>query len=151
MAKKTFIPNWYIDKKIRVKNKKIKISIIVISIVNIVLISFILSNLNRMQNIEKKLVSEKSNIIIEVKAKPDIILIEKHKELSNFFEANNLSYKNMSITKDNLEIEIEVKNYEEYICAIKCIENQYSIKQLVPNIKSEGKFGFKVILEVQSV
>ena len=57
----------------------------------------------------------------------------------------------MSITKDNLEIDIEVKNYEEYISAIRCIENQYSIKQLVPNIKCEGKFEFKVILEVANV
>jgi hypothetical protein len=148
MAKKTFIPNWYIDKKNQGKNKKNKISIIVISMVNIVLLSFILSNLNKMKNIEQKVGCEKSNVIIEEKVKPDIIVIEKHKELSNFFEANNLSYKNMSITKDNLEIDIEVKNYEEYIYVIRCIENHYSIKQLVPNIRSEGEFDFKIILEV---
>jgi len=148
MEKKTFIPNWYIDKKIQGKNKKNRICIIVISMVNIILLSYVLSNLNKMQNIEKKVVNEKSNIIIEETVKPNIIVIEKHKELSNFFQANNLSYKNMTITKDNLEIDIEVKDYEEYIYVIRCIENHYSIKQLVPNIKSEGKFDFKVTLEV---
>jgi hypothetical protein len=148
MAKKTFIPNWYIDKKSEEKNKKNKIYIIVTSMVNIVLISLIVSNLNKMKNIEQKFIGEKSNVIVERNIKPDIIVIEKHKELSNFFEINNLSYKNMSITKENLEIDIEVKDYEEYIYVIRCLENKYSIKQLVPNVKSEGKFDFKVILEV---
>ncbi|MCB2288470.1 hypothetical protein LGK97_01640 [Clostridium sp. CS001] len=148
MANKTFIPNWYIDKKIKGRNKKNKICIIVISTINIILLSFILSNSNKIQNIERKVVSEKSNIIIEEAFKPNTIVIEKHKELSSFFQANNLSYKNMTITKDNLEIDIEVKDYEEYIYVIRCIENQYSIKQLVPNTKSEGKFDFKVILGV---
>ncbi len=31
---------------------------------------------------------------------------------------------------------------------IRCIENNYSIKKLTPNIKNEGNFNFKVILEV---
>jgi gamma-glutamylcysteine synthetase len=148
MGKKTFIPNWYIDKKIQGKSKKNKIYIILISIINIVLISLILSNSNKMKNIEQELGNENNNFIIVEAVKPDIISIEKYKELSNFFEVNNLSFKNMIITKGNLEIDIEVKSYEEYIYVVRCIENHYSIKRLAPNIKNEGNFDFKVILEV---
>jgi gamma-glutamylcysteine synthetase len=116
--------------------------------VNIVLISLILSNSNKMKNIEQERGNENNNIIIVEAVKPDIIAIEKYKELSNFFEVNNLSFKNMIITKGNLEIDIEVKSYEEYIYVVRCIENHYSIKRLAPNIKNEGNFDFKVILEV---
>ena len=63
-----------------------------------------------------------------------------------FLDKNNLSYKNIIITKDSLEIDIEVKSYEEYINVVRCIENHYSIKKLTPNTKNEGNFNFKVIL-----
>ena len=80
------------------------------------------------------------------------MIIEKYNVLVNFFKDNNLNYKEIIITDDNLkigmEIKIEVKNYEEYTQAIRCIENKYSIKKLTPNIKDKGKFNFKVILEV---
>ena len=151
MAKKTFIPNWYEDKKIAIRNKKIKICIIVVSIANIFLISFILNISNKTKNIDKERLNGNSNIsnVEAVKiVKHDITIIEKYKEVSDFSEKNNLSFKNIIITKDNLEIDIEVKSNEEYIHAIRCIENHYSIKKLIPNIKNEGNFNFKVMIEV---
>ncbi|MFT5874028.1 MAG: hypothetical protein ACI8WT_002988 [Clostridium sp.] len=153
MRKKTFIPNWYLDKKILLRNKKIKNCIIAVSIVNIFLLSFILNVSNKIKSTNIKNSSE--NIISAVKTikiaeivKKDIIIIEKYKEFSDFFEDNNLSYKNITITEEKLEIDIEVENYEEYINVIKRIEEHYSINKLIPNIKNEGNFNFKVILKV---
>jgi hypothetical protein len=149
MEKKTFIPNWYIDKKIQGKSKTIKISIILISIINIVLLSFIIKNSNKTRNIDHDIGNENINhMSIVENLKPDIITIEKYREISSFLEIKNLSYKEMLITKDNIEIDIEVKTHEEYIYVIRCIEEQYSIKRLAPNIKNESNIDFKVILEV---
>ena len=149
MAKKTFVPNWYIDKKNQGKSKTIKIYIILILIINIVLLSFIINNSSKTKNINNEISKENINhsSIMET-LKPDIIAIEKYRELSSFLEVNNLSYKEMLITKDNIEIDIEVKSHEEYIYVIRCIEEEYSIKRLAPNIKNESNFDFKVILEV---
>lgn len=149
MAKKTFIPNWYIDRKNQGKSKTIKIYIILILIINIVLLGFIINNSNKTKNIDHEIGNEKinHNSIMET-LKPDIITIEKYRELNSFFEVNNLSYKEMYITKDNIEIDIEVKSYEDYIYVIRCIEEQYSIKRLAPNIKNEREIDFKVVLEV---
>ena len=148
MARKTFIPNWYLDKKIQRKNKKNKLLIMVISIVNIILICFILNNSNRRSDIDQKLGNANSNSIVVEAVKLDMSTIEKYKELSDFLEGNNLSYKDMVITRKSLEVDIEVKSYEEYIHAIKSIENHYSIKGIGPNIKNKGSFYFNVILEV---
>ena len=148
MAKKTFIPNWYIDKKILIKNKKTKIYIMIILIVNTVLLSFLLNNSNGVKNTEQEVGNSNDNAIIVETIKPDTIAIDKYKELSDFLEENNLNYKNILITKGYLEIDIEVKNYEEYIHVIRTIESHYSIKRLTPKIKNEGNFDLKVILEV---
>ncbi|HEY8892487.1 MAG TPA: hypothetical protein VIM70_19815 [Clostridium sp.] len=148
MIKETFIPNWYLDEKNKIKNKKIKIISMIILIINIFLLSCILNISNNTKdrdtntyNVNNK-ISEKKNV------KRDIVIIEKYKELSDFLSKNNLSYKNIILTKDNLEIDIEIKSYEEFNDAIRSIENHYSIIKLTPNIKNEGKFNFKVILEV---
>lgn len=149
MIKKTFIPNWYIDKKDKIRNKKIKVCIIVTLIANGFLLFFILNISNKIKIINQEQVSEnKNNISVVETAEPNIITKEKYKKLSDFFEENKFSYKNIIITKAGLEIDIEVKSYEEYVNVIRCIENQYSIKNLTPNNKDEGKFNFKVILEV---
>lgn len=148
MASKTFIPNWYSDKKSEIKNKKIKIFIILVSVVNIFLLSFILNISNKIKNLELGTDKENNNISIVETVKQDIITIETYKELSDFFQKNNLTYKNIVISKDNLEMDVEVKSYEEYIEVIRCIENHYSIKTLTPNIKHDENFNFKVILEV---
>jgi|GEM_PF-1620491 len=154
MIKKTFIPNWYADKKNQIRNKKTKICIIILLIINILLLSLILNTYNKIKNIDGEISNQKKNINVEKNVKivkttvQDITAIEKYKELSNFFDENNLNYKNIIITKGNLEIDMEAKDYEEYIVVIKCMENHYSIKKLTPNIKDEGNFNFKVILEV---
>lgn len=148
MVKKTFIPNWYIDKKNKSKSKKQKIYIILISIINIILLSFMLRSSKEIKNTVGQFGNENNNATIVETVKPDVTAIEKYKEFSDFFEENNLTYKSMIITKGNLEIDIEVKNYEEYIHVIRCIENHYSIKRLDPNNENKGNFDFKVILEV---
>ena len=153
MMRKTFIPNWYVDEKNQIRNKKIKICIVVATFLNIFLISFIFNTSNKLKNIndetsnQKKKSSVEEKIKIKGKIKQNIIT-EKYKELSNFFEENNLSYMNIIITESNLEIDIGAKSYEEYIKQVRCIENHYSIKDLIPNTKNEGDFNFKVILEV---
>lgn len=145
MGKKTFIPNWYEDKKSRKTNKKIKIFIKAALIVNIILL-FIISNIsNEIKNIYGEHGNNKNITVIQT-AKIDTIVIERYREVSNFFEKNNFHYKSIIITKENLEIDIDVFNYDEYLHIIRCIENQYSIKKLTPNIKNEGNFNFKVIL-----
>jgi len=154
MIKKTFIPNWYVDKKNQIRNKKTKICIIMILMINILFVSFILNISNKIKNIEGSISNQKKNVNVSgnVKGvemvKNDITTIENYKQLSNFMEENNLYYKNMIITQRNIEIEMEVKTHEEYIVLIKCIENHYSIKKLTPNIKEKGNFNFKVILGV---
>lgn len=146
MVKKSFIPNWYEDKKSKITNKKVKLCIKIIAIINIILLSLILNISKDIKNAQGETTRENNiNNVIET-IKKNTIIIEKYKELSDFFEKNNFSYKNIIITKDNLEIDIEVNNYEEYIQVIKRIEEHYSIKKLTPNIKNERNFNFKVIL-----
>ena len=131
MIKKTFIPNWYIEKKDKTRNKKIKVCIIVTLIANVFLLLFILNISNKIKIIDQEQVSKnKNNISVLETVEPDIITREKYKELSDFFEENKFNYKNIIITKAGLEIDIEVKSYEEYVNVIRCIENQYSIKNL---------------------
>jgi len=146
--KETFIPNWYLEEKNKIKNKKIKIISMIILIINIFLLSFILNISNNTKNRDTNIDNVNNNISEKKNVEHDIVIIEKYKGLSDFLSENNLSYKNIIITKDSLEIDIEVKSYEEYSDAIRSIENHYSIIKLMPNIKNEGKFNFKVILEV---
>ncbi|MBZ9608399.1 hypothetical protein G9F73_011325 [Clostridium estertheticum] len=151
MVKRTFIPNWYIDKKDKIRNKKIKVCIIATLIANIFLLFLILNISNKIKIIEQEqeqVKENKNNISVVEAAETDIITREKYKELSDFFGENKFSYKNIIITKAGLEIDIEVKSYEEYVNVIRYIENKYSIKNLTPNNKDEGDFNFKVILEV---
>ena len=98
----------------------------------------------------KKLIALKKNIGIVTTIKHDVI-IEKFNNINNFFKGNNVNYKDITITDNNLEINIEVKDYTEYIKVISCIENKYTIKRLTPNIKVKGKLIFNIILEVQDV
>ncbi|MGH4125677.1 MAG: hypothetical protein ACREV6_22425 [Clostridium sp.] len=146
MVKKTFIPNWYEDRKSGIWNKKVKLCTKIVLIVNIILMSLILNISNEIKNAEGEKAGENKTINVIETRKKDTVIIEKYKGLSKFFEDNNFSYQNINITKDNLEIDIEVNNYEEYINVIRQIEEHYSIKKLTPNIKKEGNFNFKVIL-----
>ncbi|GCD08911.1 hypothetical protein [Clostridium tagluense] len=146
MVKKTFIPNWYEDRKSEIWNKKVKLCIKIVLIVNIILISLIFNISNGIKDVAGEKASENKVVNIIETARKDKIIIEKHKEISKLFDNNNFTYKNINITKDNLEIDIEVNNYEEYIRVVRLIEDKYSIKKLTPNIKNEGKFNFKVIL-----
>ena len=155
--RKTFIPNWYVDEKSRIGNKKNKIGILVTSILIIFLISLIFNTYNKINNEasnKKDLINmedktrTKEIIKNDQNVKHNVITIEKYNKFSNFLEQNNLSYINIIITESNLEIDIPAKSYEEYIMQVKCIENNYSIKKLIPNTKNEGNFNFKVILEV---
>lgn len=146
MGNKTFIPNWYEDRKSEIWSKKVKLYIKIVLIVNIILMSLILNISNEINNSEGDIGGGITTISVIETVKKDTIIIEKYSELSKFFEDNNFSYKNINITKDNLEIDIQVNNYEEYINVIRRIEEHYSIKKLTPNIKNEGNFNFKVIL-----
>ena len=151
MKNNTFIPNWYIYKRNMIINKKNNICIFILLIINILLLTLILNISNKARVAEEKWRNESNSIdIIEVSQpnKESIITLDKYKNISKFFEENNLTYKNIVITKESLEINIEVKNYEEYIQVIKCIENYYSIKKLTPKINSKENLNFEVILEV---
>ncbi len=153
MARETFIPNWYIEKKSTIRNKKIKICIMVVLILNIILLSLIINNSNKIGAIDQPSINGVNNRIIETSnlsdsINQDIVAIEKYKEFSNFFNENKFTYKNILITKSNLEIDIEVESYEDYLYIIRRIENKYSIKKLTPYSKSNENFNFKVILEV---
>ena len=151
MKNKTFIPNWYIDKRNIKRNKKNKICIFILLIINTLLLTFILNISNKTKIAEEMRENENNSIdIIEVSQENEqsIITLDRYKDISKFFEKNNLTYKNIVITKASLEINIEVKDYEEYIQVIKCIENYYSIKKLTPKINSKESHNFEVILEV---
>lgn len=160
MKKKTFIPNWYVDEKNRIGNKKIKIGIVITSFLIVFLISLIFNTYNKINHINYingEILNKKDEVITEDKNitnekikndKHNIITIEKYNNFSNFLDKNNLSYISIIITESNLEIDIAAKSYEEYIMIVRCIENNYSIKKLSPNIKNEGNFNFTVILEV---
>ena len=151
MKNNTFIPNWYIDKRNMIINKKNKICIFFLLIINILLLTLILNISNKARIAEEKWRNESNSIdIIEVSQpnKESIITLDKYKNISKFFEENNLTYKNIVITKESLEINIEVKDYEEYIQVIKCIEDHYSIKKLTPKINSKENLNFEVFLEV---
>ncbi|MBK5241299.1 hypothetical protein [Clostridium sp.] len=150
MGKKTFFPNWYLDKKNIIRDKKIKICIIVVLLANIFLTATII-NISKRTSILDQSSPVENNINILKTVKQDIFTIEKYKQISDFLTKSNLTYKNIIITGSNFEIDIEVRSYEEYIYVIRCIENEYSIKKLIPNIKNkenEDDFNFKVILGV---
>jgi len=146
--KNAFIPNWYIDKKNKTKMKIIKIVVMVVFIVDIILLGGILNMINKWSNIDKKIISQRKGSEIVMTTKHDTIIIDKYNNINNFLKDNNLNYKDITITDNNFEINIEVKDYAEYIKAISCIENKYTIKKLTPNIKDKGEFNFNIILEV---
>ncbi|MCJ7689239.1 MAG: hypothetical protein MUO60_07960 [Clostridiaceae bacterium] len=150
MGKKTFFPNWYLDKKNIIRDKRIKISIIMVLLANVFLTAAII-NISKKTSILDQSPPVENNINILKAVKQDTFTIEKYKQISDFFTKNNLTYKNIIITVTSLEIDIEVKSYEEYIYVIRCIENEYSIKKLIPDVKNkenEDNFNFKVILGV---
>ena len=151
MIKETFIPNCYKDKKNELKNKRIKICIMVILVINIFLLCLIINIFNKTNKTAGVISNKSSNVTsleLGINDKHDLINVNKYKEVSDFFIENKLSYQNINITKGNLEIDLEVKSSEELIVVLRCIEKSYSIKKLVPNNKNERKFNFKVILEV---
>jgi hypothetical protein len=152
MIKKAFFPNWYLDKKNITRDKKIKICIMVVLLVNILLAAIIL-NISKKTNVVelRSTVEINSSKDIMEEAVQDTFTIEKYKQISDFLKQSNLNYINIVIDKSSLEIDIEVKSYEEYIDVIRCIENEYTIKKLIPHIKNdenEDNFNFKVILGV---
>ena len=152
MIKKAFFPNWYLDKKNITRDKKIKICIMVVLLVNILLAAIILNVSKKINVVEMQLPVENnsSNDIME-NSMQDTFTVEKYKQISDFLKQSNLTYTNIIISKSSLEMDIEVKSYEEYIEVIKCIENEYTIKKLIPYIKNdenENNFNFKVILGV---
>ncbi|MGV8982379.1 hypothetical protein [Clostridium sp.] len=148
MKKKTFIPSWYEDKKNGTIYKKIKICIMISIIANILLLSFILDISNKTNSIKMVIGSKNNNISVLNTDMKDIVIIEKYKELNSFLEGNNMNYKNIILSKKNMEIDMEVKDYDEYIIVIRCIENHYSIKKLTPSNKNGEKLNFKIIIEV---
>ncbi|MBX4259143.1 hypothetical protein KTC96_12480 [Clostridium estertheticum] len=148
MRKNTFIPNWYIDKKNKTKMKIIKMGIMLFFILDIILLGLILNLTNKTGNIKEKSISTQKNSGIELRTKQDTIIIEKYNKLNNFFKENGLNYKDITITDNNFEMNIEVKNYEEYIKVISCIENKYHVKKLTPSIKDKDKFTFNIKCEV---
>jgi hypothetical protein len=151
MKNNTFIPNWYIDKRNINRNKKNKICIFILLIINMLLLAFILniSNMTKVAEETQRSENNRSDIIeVSPPNEQSKITLDKYKDLSSFFEENNLIYKNIVITKESLEINIEVKNYEEYIQVIKSIENRYSIKKLTPKINSKENLNFEVVLGV---
>ena len=149
MMRKTFIPNWYIDQKKELQNKKIKICIAVTLILNVVLMSLIFNTSNKLKNINDRTTNPKNEIKENVEVlKKNSITTDKYKELSDFSEQNNLDFINIIITEIEVEIEIGAKSYDEYIMVVRCLEDNYLIKKLVPNTKNEGEYNFKVILKV---
>lgn len=149
MAKEVFIPNWYIDRKTQVKNKKIKGVIGILILLNILIGIYILNISTKIRGISKDISQRKDSQIGIISnnesAKQQGLIIEKYKEITEYFEKNNLNYNNLFMNKDDLELDIQVKSYGEYINVIKCIENKYSIKNLVLLTKNEEEYTFKVI------
>jgi hypothetical protein len=150
MGKKTFFPNWYLDKKNIIRDKKIKICIIVVLLANIFLTATIVNISKKTSVLDQSSPVENSTSVMQ-EIKQDTFVIEKYKQISCFLTKSNLNYKNIIINVSSIEIDIEVRSYEEYIYVIRCIENEYSIKKLIPDIKNkenEDNFNFKVILGV---
>lgn len=149
MAKEVFIPNWYIDRKVQAKSKKIKGVIGIIILLNILIGIYIVNISATIRGISKDISQEKNNqrnsISNDESVKQQGLIIEKYKEVTEYFEKNNLNYNNLFMNKDDLELDIQVKNYEEYINVIKCIEKKYSIKNLAILTKNEEEYTFKVI------
>ena len=149
MAKEIFIPNWYIDRKTQVKSKKIKGVIGILILLNMLIGIYILNISTKIRGISKDIIQEKNSqmnsISNDESVKQHGLIIEKYKEITEYFEKNNLNYNNLFMNKDDLELDIQVKNYGEYINVIKCIEKKYSIKNLVLLTKNEEEYTFKVI------
>lgn len=148
MAKEVFIPNWYIDRKTQVKSKKVKGVIGILILLNILIGIYILNISTKIRGISKDISQEKNSqmnsISNDESVKQQGLIIEKYKEITEYFEKNNLNYNNLFMNKDDLELDIQVKNYGEYINVIKCIEKKYSIKNLVLLTKNEEEYTFKV-------
>lgn len=117
-------------------------------ILDIILLGLILNIANKTGNIEVESISNQKNSGIKLRTKQDTIIIEKYNKLNNFLKENGLNYKDIKIIDNSFEMNIEVKNYEEYIKVISCIENKYHVKKLTPNIKEKDKFTFNIKCEV---
>ncbi|MBU3098687.1 MULTISPECIES: hypothetical protein [Clostridium] len=128
--------------------KIIKMGIMLFFILDIILLGLILNIANKTGNIEVESISNQKNSGIKLRTKQDTIIIEKYNKLNNFLKENGLNYKDIKIIDNSFEMNIEVKNYEEYIKVISCIENKYHVKKLTPNIKEKDKFTFNIKCEV---
>lgn len=146
MVKKTFIPNWYEESKSEIINKKVKLCIKITLIINSILLILMFNISNKIKTSKGQIGTENKTSIVTETLKKDTTIIEKYKELSNFFDSNNFIYNNIIITKDSLEIEVKASDYEEYALVVRKIEDHYSIKKLTPIINNEGNYNFKVIL-----
>jgi cell division protein FtsL len=150
MGKEVFIPNWYIDRKKAVKSKKIKVVLSILILLNVLISIYILNISSKIRGISKEISHQKNNpkdtSINNEPIKHQVRNIEKYKEITDYFEKNNLNFNNLSMNEGKFELDIEVKNHEEYIDVIKCIEKHYSIKYLTLLNKSKKEYIFKVIL-----
>ena len=149
MAKEVFIPNWYIDRKSEAKGKKIKVILSILTLLNILIGIYVLNLFTKVEGISKDEYAKKNyqinNIGNDEPVKQRMIVIKKYKEVTEYFEENHLNYNNLFMSKSNFEINMQVKNYEEYINAIKCIEKKYSIKNLTVLSKDKKEYIFKVM------
>lgn len=149
MAKEVFIPNWYIDRKSKLKGKRMKIILSILILLNILIGIYVLNLFTKVEGISKDEYAKKNyqinNIGNDEPVKQRMIVIKKYKEVTEYFEENHLNYNNLFMSKSNFEINMQVKNYEEYINAIKCIEKKYSIKNLTVLSKDKKEYIFKVM------
>lgn len=149
MAKESFIPNWYIDRKKQAKIKKIKVVLCILILLNILISIYIINIATKMRDLSKDISQKKNNpgksISKKEPVKEQMLVIDKYKEIVDFFEKNNFHYSNLCMNKGDFELDIQVKNHEEYIKVIKCMEKHYSLKYLTLLSENKTEYKFKVI------
>ncbi|OFI07582.1 hypothetical protein CLOACE_01860 [Clostridium acetireducens DSM 10703] len=153
MENLNFLPKWYIKKKINLYNKKLKLFIIIVFLINIFLCCVLIKNINNLNYLNKQ-IKKQFEINDNLKNKKENNN-KKTTAINNFENFYNGMYKNLNckrifIKDDSIELEIYLKNKEDYIGVIQYIElnKKYKILNLTALTKEEEYFKFNILLGV---
>ena len=147
-----FIPNWYKDKCLYKIKQIFRTACIVLLIINAFVLFMLRRDSGRLKEMRKQLEAKENKTKIEVSSKrpvpvADINIIETYSYVLKYFN-ENVKYRLLDITANDIVIEAEARSTESYINFLKSVEfnKKFTIKHLsIPETK-EDKIEFKIVL-----
>jgi len=126
-----FLPEWYLEKRIKKSKYRLKTIVLILFCINFILVLFGANNYYNMHKIEQK----KSDMYTEVENSQKS-KINKNKELNdlkamNYFVSDfigKINYSDVSIENKKISFETTLENKNGYYELIKYIEDKKNIK-----------------------